>query len=310
MRATLLLLVVFCAVLAVSAARGVTQATNGLVYFENFDDTTQGSDIFAIAPNGTGLRNVTRTEEIDETDPDVSPNGKLIAFVSNQGGETFHLRVMSSDGSGVRALPGGGEDHESPAWSPNGRQIAFSRCATLNDETGECTSAQIAVIGSDGKSTKVLTPRAAGAVDSRPAWSPSGRQLVFQRTNADGKVSLWTVQATGKAVRRILNDASDLDRNPSYTANGLHVVYAADVGGHEAVWQVNPNGHGKKKLFEEAPDTDDPTTGAGTENPMVAPNGKQLVFTAGGDLWLSAINGKDRVQLTKDGGDEADWARG
>jgi hypothetical protein len=70
---------------------------------------------------------------------------------------------------------------------------------------------------------------------------------------------------------------------------------------------VNPNGHAKKKLVDEAPDPDDPTTGGGTENPAVAPNGKQFVYTAGGGVWIAAING---VQSTKDGGDEADRARG
>ena len=34
------------------------------------------------------------------------------------------------------------------------------------------------------------------------------------------------------------------------------------------------------------------------------------LYTSGGDLWVASINGKNRTQLTKDGGDEADWARG
>jgi hypothetical protein len=77
MRATFALAALVCAVLAAGAARGVMSATNGFAYFENFDEATGGSDIFAISPNGTGLRNVSKTEGMDETDPWVSPNGKL-----------------------------------------------------------------------------------------------------------------------------------------------------------------------------------------------------------------------------------------
>jgi len=302
--------VLLAAVLVAGSAQGVTPGKNGLIYFENFDEGTAGSDIFAINPNGSGLQNLTKSQDIDETEPAASPNGSLVAFVSNQGSDAFHLRVMNKDGSGVRALPGGAAEHGSPAWSPNGRQIAFSRCTTLDADTGDCTNAQIAVIGADGQNLKVLTTRVTGAVDSRPAWAPDGKALVFQRTNADGIVSLWTVSATGSSIRRILNDGSDVDRNPSFTPNGREVIYFSDVGGHEGIWQVNPNGHAKKKLFTESPDPDDPTTGAGTENPAVSPNGKQFVYVAGGDLWLAAINGTNRTQLTKDGGDEPDWARG
>jgi TolB protein len=128
--------------------------------------------------------------------------------------------------------------------------------------------------------------------------------------NDQGVVSLWTVNASGSSPTRILNDGSDVDRNPAYTPDGQRLIFFSDVGGHEAIWQVNPNGHGKKRLFQETPDPEDPTTGSGTENPAVSPNGRQFVYTAGGDLWTAAINGKNRTQLTKDGGDEADWARG
>jgi hypothetical protein len=44
--------------------------------------------------------------------------------------------------------------------------------------------------------------------------------------------------------------------------------------------------------------------------PSSVPNGKQFVSTAGDDVRIAAINGKNRVQLTKDCGPEADGARG
>jgi Tol biopolymer transport system component len=311
MRALLLLAVVLVSSLAVGAAQGVTPGKNGVIYFENFNDSTETSDIYSINPDGTGLKAVTTSDSADETGPASSPDGKQIAFLSNEGGDVFHLHLMNSDGSGEHALATGGDGAGSPAWSPNGTQIAFSRCVAIDPDTGDCTNAQIAVIGAAGTGLKLLTRSVSpNVVDSRPAWAPNGKSIVFQRLNDEGIVSLWTVGVATTTVKRILDDGSDMDRSPSFEPNGERVVFASDVGNHEAIWFVNANGHGKKRLFQESPDPDDPTLGGGTENPAVSPDGKQIVYTAAGDLWISAINGSNRKQLTQGGGDEADWAHG
>ena len=123
-------------------------------------------------------------------------------------------------------------------------------------------------------------------------------------------MTLWTLNATGKSQRRIVNDGSDIDLNPAYLPNGKLIVYASDSGGHEALWTVAPNGRNKKVLLAETHDPADPTTGAGTEKPAVSPNGKLIVYTSAGDLWTVAVNGKGAKRLTTDGGDDATWARG
>ena len=310
MRATLTAAVVVAAALAVGAAQAVSPGKNGAIYFESFNEATQSTDIFAISPSGSGLRDVTKSQDVDEADPSVSPNGRLVAFVSNAGGGAYHLRLANSNGSGERALAAGGVAAAAPTWSPSGRLIAFSRCLALDPEGGNCTNAQIAVIGSNGRGLKLLTKRVAGAVDSRPSWSPNGKQLVFQRMVASGAVSVWTVSATGKSARRIVNDGSEVDHNPTWAPNGRTLVYLSDSGGHEGIWQVDGRGHGKKRLFAETPDPDDATTGSGTENPSISPNGQLIVYTAAGDLWTAALDGKNRKQLTQNGGDEADWSRG
>ena len=311
MRATFALAVLFAFAVAAGAAQGLTSAVkNGPIYFDNFDSTTKTHDIYSIGAGGAGLKNVTSSSTADESEPAASPNGKQIAFLSNRGGNTFHLFVMNSKGGGARALAGGGVAQAAPTWSPNGKLIAFSRCTAIDPDGGGCTHAQIAQIGANGRGVKVLSKAGAGAVDSRPAWAPNGKSLVFQRADAAGAVSLWTLNATGKSQRRIVNDGSDIDLNPAYLPNGKQIVFASDSGGHEALWTVAPNGRNKKKLLEETHDPADATTGAGTQNPAVSPNGKQIVYTAAGDLWTVAITGKGAKRLTTDGGDLATWARG
>ena len=75
--------IVLVAALVVSAAQAVRPGKNGAIYFESFNEATQSTDIFAISPSGSGLRAVTKSNDTDEADPSVSPNGRLVAFVSN-----------------------------------------------------------------------------------------------------------------------------------------------------------------------------------------------------------------------------------
>ena len=311
MRAAVALVVILVAAVTVGVAHGVTPGKNGLIYFEDFNEDTQSSDIYTVSANGTGVKALTASELVNETEPAVSPSGKQVAFLSDEGHENYHLHLMNSDGTGEHSLPTGGVSIGSPTWSPDGTLITFSRCLAVDDETGDCTSAHIAEIGANGQNLRFLTRATTPpSVDSRPTWRPNGRSIAFERLNEEGIVSLWTVNAAGSSLKKILDDGSDIDRSPSFEPNGDRLVFSSDVGGPEGIWRVNYNGHGKLRLFTEPPDPDDPTVGAGAENPSVSPDGKQIVYVSGGDLWTAAINGANRKKLTDGGGDEPDWARG
>jgi Tol biopolymer transport system component len=85
--------------------------------------------------------------------------------------------------------------------------------------------------------------------------------------NEQGHVSVWAMAATGASSKQIVSTGSDVDANPSYSPNGKKLVYASDAGGSDGIWTVNATGSGKVKLLTESPDPDDPTTGAGTDEP-------------------------------------------
>jgi TolB protein len=310
MRATVFCsLVAVAATLVVGAARGATPK-NGLIYFENFDDDTLTEAIYAVNPDGSGLKTVAASATANLAEPAVSPNNKQIAYLNDEGGDAYRLHLMNLDGSGDHALPTGGSGADAPSWSPNGASIVFSRCVALDEDTGDCTSAQIAEIGANGQNLRFLTKAVADTVDSRPSFRPDGKAIVFQRTGADGNVSVWVMAANGAASKQIVGSGSDVDANPSYSPNGKKLLYTSDAGGSDGIWIVNATGSGKVKLLSESSDPDDPTMGGGTDEPALSPDGKRIVYTAGGDLWTAAIDGATPKQLTTGGGDEADWARG
>ena len=85
---------------------------------------------------------------------------------------------MKADGSGLRNLtPKPVRDLADPAWSPDGRKLAF-----VSDRDG---NSEVYVMNADGSGQRNLTRNP--AYDADPAWSPDGRKLAFV-SNRDGKL--------------------------------------------------------------------------------------------------------------------------
>jgi TolB protein len=105
-------------------------------------------------------------------------------------------------------------DGRLPAWSANGRRIAFTR------------DGSIWIANANGRGQRALT---SGETDSAPAWSPDGRLIAFNR---DG--GIWIVAVAGKRVRQLVANGSD----PAWSPDGRRIAYWADG----AVWTVAPDG--------------------------------------------------------------------
>src|SRR5437764_6611914 len=94
-----------------------------------FDD--KRSHIWIIdARTGAG-RQITAGESWNDTDPQWSPDGTRVAFVSDRTGKAFDesrntdVWVINADGGALTKISDHEEDDESPRWSPDGKTIAF-----------------------------------------------------------------------------------------------------------------------------------------------------------------------------------------
>jgi Tol biopolymer transport system component len=94
-------------------------------------------------------------------------NGK-IAFVSDRDGNS-EIYVMDPDGSDVTRLTNDPAGDLAPAWSPDGRRIAFVR------------NREIVVMNADGTGVTQLTD--GRCCSDNPAWSPDGRSIAFDSTS-------------------------------------------------------------------------------------------------------------------------------
>lgn len=205
-----------------------------------------------------------------------------IAFQSNRAG-AFKLFVM--DRAGVRQLTDGPGNDMKPAWSPDGRRVAF-----FSDRDGK---EDIYVVDADGRNLRRLTTDPAD--DREPAWSPDGRRIAFA-SEREGALNVWTMNADGTAQRRLTNYRIGKAAIPAWSPDGRSIAFVSvRSDGKGDIWVVDPDGGNPRRLTT--------TDRLYDYHPAWSPDGQRLVLAAGPDkqrykLFVIDGDGANRRQLT------------
>jgi tricorn protease len=187
-------------------------------------------EILTIPAEKGDIRNLTNTTGIAERDPAWSPDGKSIAYFSDESGEyDLHIRSQNGDGEVKKIKPGNAPSfYYSPTWSPDGKKIAYTD-KRLN----------LWYVALDtGISTRVDT----NLYDNRtydPAWSPDSRWLTYTRQlkNYFNAVFVYDVQQ-GKS-HQITDGMSDA-RFPVFDKNGKYLYFTASTDAGAALgWEMS-----------------------------------------------------------------------
>lgn len=125
------------------------------------------------------------------TAPSFSPDGRQIVFESDRSG-TQQLYIMDADGGPARRISFGAGRYGTPVWSPRGDLIAFTKSHQGRFHIG--------VMRTNGSEERLLT---ASFLDEGPTWAPNGRVIMFTRESAGGDPALWSVDISGRNLRRI-----------------------------------------------------------------------------------------------------------
>lgn len=200
-----------------------------------FTDFANGNtDVFVINPDGSGRRQLTNDGSKDSM-PSWSPDGALIVFVANRGGDLQRtsLWLMRADGTYQREIYRGEGSSLEPFWSSATDQIFFS-----NDEIGGRTgNFEVFAISPDGQQKRRVTesPR----FDVSPSVSPDGKRVAFV-SNFDGNSEVYVSNIDGTGRLRITRDKAE-DTSPSWSADGLQLFFTSDRTGKRAIYRASLN---------------------------------------------------------------------
>ncbi len=171
------------------AARQLTSQKEGAVYprftpdgaHVLYGNWTAPRRIWKVPSGGGPAVALTPMREQDDHYPDVSPDGKWLAFARTEKDVT-RVYIAPMDGGEGRRLT----DSPStlPRWSADGKWIAFA--------TDRSVDRGIFLIGADGKGERRLTE-----IGGWPVWWPDGKRIGFQVLGPDGKQQVHVVQVTG-----------------------------------------------------------------------------------------------------------------
>jgi Tol biopolymer transport system component len=193
-----------------------------------------------------------------------------------------HPRVytVDPDGSNVRRLRLPVAAAEAPAWSPDGRWLAFIGGRNRPNEQHVQVEDELYVARADGSRAKRLT--ADRAHESAPAWSPDGKRFVFVRSSGSGnRSSLWLIGANGRGLRRLTSGAIDIQ--PSWSRRReIAFVRIEPRSFQSAIWVVRPNRKGIRRLR---------TRLRNVTRPVWSPTGSRLLLTNGRRLMIVSGDG-------------------
>jgi TolB protein len=248
-------------------AQGTFPGPNGRIAFADFNT----GQLYSINPDGTGLRQLTHVPEgAAAFDPDWSPDGRQIAFSSDLSGQP-RLYVMDRDGSHRRLVFSDqpGYNDLFPNYTPDGRRFIFTRC----QPEGVCAIYSVRVDGTHLRALTRFQP-SLDVFDFLPSVSPDGARIAFTRFNAGGiQAQVYVMSADGSGAHPITPPPLE-GFAPDWTPDGRHILVASNANRlGSAIYQVNPNGTGLKRLTHpQFPHND--------ILPSSSPQGNRIVFTS------------------------------
>lgn len=212
-----------------------------------------------------------------------------IAFVRPTRDGDFHIFVITPSGRALRQLTNAGTSDFTPAWSPDGSLIVFTRRSGSG-------GLDVFEIRANGSRLAQITDGPPGMDNTDPSWSPDGQSVAFTRgpSSGSGPTQIYTMRIGPARAKQLTNDTSGTSA-PTWTA-GL-IAYVQGQPPHSSIWTMRPDGSHKRRL-----------TGlnSGGDDPDFSPTGSMITFDrrsahGGSSIYLMDLDGRHMHRITRAG---------
>jgi TolB protein len=189
--------------------------------------------------------------------------GTQIAYISEQRSPSgadrrYQLIVADADGENPRVIADSPLPLMSPAWSPDGRRLAY-----VSFE-GNQSAIYVQTLRTGTRERVSMRAGHNGA----PVFSPDGRRLALTLSLAEGNFDIYTLDLSTQVLRR-LTDNPAIDTEPAWSTDGNTVYFMSDRAGNPQIYRVSAEGGRAERVTFE---------GDYNARPRVSPDGRNLAI--------------------------------
>jgi len=198
---------------------------------------------------------------------------------------------MDADGTGlVNLTRTEGADERAPAWSPDGKEVAFS------SDGGQAHARDVYAIAVQSRALRNITNGAGANYD--PAWSPDGEKIAFasERWDEDAEhyddhYEIYVRHRDAEIAKLTRNDADDFE--PVWSPDGATIAFNSKRDGNWEIYAMSADGSAQRNLSDNPADDEDPAW---------SPDGKRILFVSdrdgAADLYVMNADGTAVRRLT------------
>ncbi|XOT95217.1 Tol-Pal system beta propeller repeat protein TolB, partial [Alcaligenes pakistanensis] len=239
-----------------------------------------------------------------------------------QTGNNYELQIADADGQNPQVMLRSRHSIISPAWSPDGKKLAY--VSFENDKP-------VVYVQTLASGHREPLANFKGN-NSSPAWAPNGNQVAVVLSR-DGISQIYTLNTDGSGLRRVMRSPL-IDTEPSFMPDGNSLVFVSDRGGAPNIYKVSLGGDDAQRItfngsYNISPEVSADgtrlvyvtrrngafriaiqdmasgaeqllTTGPDDQSPSFAPNGMQILYSSvqGGRSVLAVTSVDGRVRQT------------
>lgn len=194
-----------------------------------------------------------------------------IAYITvgeQNGRRIYKLQIADADGYRPRTVVVSPEPLMSPAWSPDGKRLAY----VSFERRSSAVYIQTLATGEREKVAEF------SGINGAPTWSPDGGRLALTLSK-DGSPDIYVADLTSRRLTRLTRSFA-IDTEPAWSPDGKSLVFTSDRGGSPQIYTISAAGGNPRRLTFE---------GNYNARATFSPDGRRLALVHGGNGYRIAV---------------------